>query len=213
MSVLIDHRSAPHGQLVDHVGHGLFISGDRGGAKHHHIGGRDGDLLVKRCRHAGQSRHGLALASGGNDHRGLRGIISQLLDVDQRSLRHIDVVQLPGNLHHRDHTAALHDHLAAVFVRRVHDLLHAVHVRGEGRHNDPVILVLRENGVKGLAHRALGHGKSGTDGIGTVRHQRQHALFAQLRKALQVDGISKHRGVIDLEVARVKHRAHRGVDG
>ena len=159
--------------------------------------------------HPGKGGHGLALASRGNEHRGLRRVVPQVFNVDEGSLRHIDIPQLAGNIHDSHHAAAFHHHLAPVFVRRVHHLLNPVHIGSKGGHDDAPVLVLRENGVKCLSHRTLGHGESGTDGIGTVCHQGQHALLAQLRKALQVNGIPKHRRVVNLKVSCVQHGSHR----
>ena len=76
-----------------------------------------------------------------------------------------------------------------------------------------MILVVRENLIKGLADRLLRHGKSRALSVCTVAHQRQHTFSSDLTETLQIDGISEYRCVIHLEVSGVHNNACRGVDG
>ena len=159
--------------------------------------------------HAGQSGHGLALASCGDQHGGLRRIVFQLVNVNERSVGNIDISQLTGNINDRYHAAAFHYYLSAIFISRIYYLLHTVYIGSKGSHDNAVIRMLCENRIKGLSHAALGHGKAGTGGIGTVCHHGKDALLSQLCKALQVNGIAKYRRIINLKVAGVEHNADR----
>ena len=69
-----------------------------------------------------------------------------------------------------------------------------------------------ENGIKCPAQRPLRGRKARPLGIRGFTQEREHALFADLREALQVDGISEHRRIIHLEVARMDHGSGRGVN-
>ena len=53
---------------------------------------------------------------------------------------------------------------------------------------------------------------AGPQRIGGVAHEGQNALSSQLRKPLQVDGISVDRGEVDLKIARVHDDTRRGID-
>ena len=159
--------------------------------------------------HTGQSSHGLALASGGDQHGGLRRIVFQLVNVNERSVGNIDIPQFTGNINDGYHAAAFHHYLSAVFISRIYYLLHTVYIGSKGSHDNAVVRMLCKNRIKGLSHAALGHGKAGTGGIGTVCHHGKDALLSQLCKALQVDGITEYRCIIDLKVASVEHNADR----
>ena len=94
MGVLEDHFRAFRGQLVDYSGNGFLISGNRIGAEDNRVVRLDRHLPVHVRRHSGQSRHGLALASGCDQHHLLRRIILHLVNLNQRVVRHVQVAQL-----------------------------------------------------------------------------------------------------------------------
>ena len=96
--------------------------------------------------------------------------------------------------------------------KRIHDLLDTVYVGSKRRNDDPVVLVLCKNRIKGLADGALRHRKSRTDRVGTVAHQRQHAFLSKLGKTLQIRRFTEYRCVIDLEIAGVDDNTSRGED-
>ena len=73
--------------------------------------------------------------------------------------------------------------------------------------------MLLEKHVKGSSHCSLRGGKARPLCVGRIAHQRQHALFADLRKTLQVDGVPEHRCVIHLKVSRVYHDSRRRING
>ena len=72
--------------------------------------------------------------------------------------------------------------------------------------------MLMEDRVKGASHRPLRLCKALALCVRRIAHQRQHALFAKLRKSLQIDRLSVYRRIIHLEVARMDHRSRRGMD-
>ena len=65
-----DDFNTTHSQLVDDLRYLLFVARDRGRAHDHDIVWLNGYLAVQTGCHTGQSRHGLALASCG-DQNGL----------------------------------------------------------------------------------------------------------------------------------------------
>ena len=212
MGILEQDLGALDGELVDHTVHRLLIARDRVRTHDDHVVGADGHLPVISVRHPGKSRHALALASCGDQHRLLRRIVLQLLDIDQGVLRDPDVAQFVGNTDDVHHGTPLDHHLPAVLACRVDDLLDAVHIGREGRHDDPLILVFRKDNVEGPAHRPLRHGKAGTDRVGAVAEQRQHAVSAQLRHSLQIRRLAEHRRIVYLEISGVEDDSRRAED-
>ena len=110
---------------------------------------------MRAACHTGQGCHGLSLASGGDENGLLIRIIFQMVNIDQCSLRDLDIAQFTGRTDHVNHASALNDHLPVIFISGIDDLLHTVYVRSEGRHDDPVIFMLGKDRVKGLAYGTL----------------------------------------------------------
>ena len=67
-------------------------------------------------RHAGQCRHGFSLASRGDKNRLLRRVVPELVYLDQRLVRHVQISQFPGNLNDIYHAAPFYHHLAVVLA-------------------------------------------------------------------------------------------------
>ena len=155
VGILEDHVGPLLGELIDDLGDGFLISRNGIGAEDNRVSGHDSHFLVDVRRHPGQGRHGLSLASCGDEHCLLRRIVLQLVDLDQGLVGHIQVAQLLSCGDDVHHAPALHNHLPVILVGRVDDLLHAVHVGREGGDDDPCVLVLREEVVKGVSHRPL----------------------------------------------------------
>ena len=95
----------------------------------------------------------------------------------------------------------------------IDDLAHPIHVGSEGSHQNPVVPMLVEAGVKGLAHRPLRHGKSRLCGIGALAEHGQNSFLSQFCQSLQICRLAEHRSIVDLEVSRVEQNARRGEDG
>ena len=164
------------------------------------------------CRHTGQCSQRLALAAGRDKDGILFLIIFQMFNVDQCIFRNINVSKFARRADDIDHASALDHYLTSIVVCRIDDLLDTVYVGSKRRNDDPVVLVLCKNRIKGLADGALRHRKSRTDRVGTVTHQRQHAFLSKLGKTLQIRRFAEYRCVIDLEVAGVDDNASRGED-
>ena len=212
MGILKDHVRPLPQQLVDDLCDGLFVAGYGIGGKDHGISRPHGNLPVHPPGHAAQGGHALPLTARGDNHLLLVRIILQLIDLYQGIFRNADALQIPCRLNNTDHAAPFHADLAAELIGRVDDLLHPVHIGGEGGHKDPRIFMLLKQGVEGMPHRPLGGCETGTLRVGGVAHQGQNPLLAQLRQPLQVDGVSKYRCVVYLEVSRMHHHAGRGID-
>ncbi len=163
-------------------------------------------------RHAVQGAHLLALRAGGHDDLLVQGQSLDAVDIHQRVLGHLHVPQLRGDLHDVLHAPAGNGHLPPAGGGGVQHLLDAVHVAGEGGHDDPLVAP-GELPLKRGAHGALAHGIARALHVGGVRQQRQHALLAQLAEARQVDDLPIDGRGVDLEVAGVHHRAHPCVNG
>ncbi len=132
--------------------------------------------------------------------------------VDQGVFGDVHIAQLRADLDDVFHAPAGDGHFAAVFHGGVDGLLHAVDVGGKGGHDDALVAA-GEQLVEGAADGALGLGVAGTLHIGGVAQQGQHALFAQLAEAAQVDDLAVDGRGVDLKVAGVDDGAHFGADG
>ena len=141
-----------------------------------------------------------------------KGLVNKLIDTqdfDQGAIGNVDIAQFIGCSDNIDHASSFYHNLTSVLLSSKDDLLHTVYIGSKGSHDNAVVRMLCKNRIKGLSHAALGHGKAGTGGIGTVCHHGKDALLSQLCKALQVNGIAKYRRIINLKVAGVEHNADR----
>ncbi len=93
----------------------------------------------------------------------------------------------------------------------VDDLLHAVDVRGEARHDDPP-LAAREDLLQVRADDRLRRREAGAVDVGRVAAQQQHALAAELGQARDVGRRPVDRGLVELVVAGDQHRAELGAE-
>ncbi|MDH6188157.1 hypothetical protein M2168_001189 [Streptomyces sp. CZ24] len=101
---------------------------------------------------------------------------------------------------------------AAVLVGGVQDLLDAVDVAGEARHDDPLVRV-GEDVAQDVGDVALGRHEAGDLGVGGVGQQEVDALLAELRERRQVGEPPVHRELVHLEVAGVHRHARGRADG
>ena len=157
-------------------------------------------------------RVGLALAPGGEDHLALRGQLGELVEGDEQAVGHRQVAQLRRHRHVADHALAEERDAAPVAGGQVEHLLDAMDVRGEGGDQDAP----RRSGEAAGERRAdlgLGSRAPGPAHIGRVRAEREHPALPQRGelRVVRLPGI--HRIRVQLEVARVDHRAHRRLDG
>ena len=141
MSILENNICAFAEQLVDDLGDGLFIARDGVGGEDYGIPRTDRDLTVHIVGHTGQGCHTFALASGGDNHLLLIGIILHLIQIHQCILGDIDALQLDGGIQDIYHTAAFHSHFTAKFVCRIDDLLYTIHVGCESCHENSGVLM------------------------------------------------------------------------
>ena len=195
-------------ELVDDPRHGLFIARDGVGRENDHIRGADLELAVLAVGHAGQARHGLALAAGGDDENLLVGIVFQIIDVDEVFLGDGQFPDGHGHARDVDHAAPHKAHPAAEHRRRIHHHLHAVDVGGEHRH-DHAALGLLEHVDERLADLGFAHGVALALDVGRFAQERQHALRAKLGKAGQVRDLPVNGREVHFEVAAEHHRARR----
>ena len=160
-------------------------------------------------RHPGEGCHGLALTSGGDKNHLLVGIILHRLNINESVFRNVKIAKLRGCRDDVYHTPALDNHFSSIFISRIDDLLHTVHVGSECGDDNTGIFMLRKNIVEGFSHGALGHRKARPLRIGAVTHQSQNAFLSQLSKTLEIDGITENRRIVHLEISRMDHDACR----
>ena len=94
----------------------------------------------------------------------------------------------------------------------IDDLLYTVYIGCKCRDDDPCASVFVKKAVKHFTNCTLRHGEARTFCIGTVAHQGQDTLLADLSKTLQVDRISEYRRIVNLEVSGMDYNSCRRID-
>ena len=211
----MDDLGAEAHEPVDHLRHVHLVARDRVRREDHRVVGVELEPAVVALRHQRQGRHRLALAAG-RDHahlaRAAGRATSSMSTSAWSGMRSRPIVA--GQPHVLLHRQAERRHLAPERHGGVGDLLHPVHVAGEAGDDDAPALVLVEQVVEHLAHRALAAGVTGLVGVGRVAEQQADAVARRERAdAGQVGEPAVDRREVELEVARVQDRALRRVEG
>ena len=207
---LVHHVSAQLHEGVNDAEDAGLVTGNQRGCKHHGIAGLNLNLVVT-VRHARQCRHRLALRTGAHHHNLVGTVVVNLLQVHQHVRGNLQVAQLLSNGHVTHHRAAHEHDLAATLSGCVQYLLHAVNVRGEGRHNNAAACVT-ENVRQHRTDVLLGRGEAGNLSVGGVRQEQVHALLAQASKVAQVGQATIQRQLVHLEVTGVQDLTRLGAD-
>ena len=92
-------------EVVNGSGHQLLIARDGSRGNDNRISRHHRHLAVIGHGHAGQSRHGLALAAGSADDNLVRTETIDFIYIDDSSLRGMDISQLHRDAHHIHHAA------------------------------------------------------------------------------------------------------------
>ena len=209
--VAVDHARAELHELVDDLVHAVLVARDQGAGEDHRVEFVDRNVAVVAVGDAAKGSHRLALRSGAHVDELVVLHVVGLLEVDDGALGDVQVAQIGGDGHVAHHRTADEDDLAAVLVRRVDDLLHAVHMRREAR-DDDLAARLREGLVERGADRGLRLDESGHLGVGGIHHQQIHALLADLAELDQIGDAVVEGQLVELDVAGVDQRAGRGLD-
>ena len=209
---LVHHLRAAAVQLVDDPGDEFLIAWDGVGGHDDHVALADLQLAVLGVGHAGQARHGLALAAGGHHQDLLVRVLVEAVHVDDALLGDVQLADLHGHPAHVDHAPPDEAHPPAVADGVVNDHLHAVDVAGEHGH-DHTALGVPKQVLEGGADLDLAHGVAGALHVGGLAQQGQHALLAQGGEGSQIRHMPVDGGVVNLEVAADHHGARRAGDG
>ncbi|MNK59669.1 hypothetical protein D3C87_787870 [compost metagenome] len=209
---LVDHVRAVLEEGIDHARDGPLIAGDGNGREDHRISRHHVDVLVLVVGDPGEAAGGFALRAGRDDDDLIMGKLRGLVDLEQEAVRYLQeavLARLLGGLHER---AAHQGDLAAVLLGEVTEDLNPVHVGREGRDDDPV-LGGGEGAVQAHLDHALRGGEALARGVGGVRQEDEHALFAQLGELVEVEVLAVDGGLVHLPVAGIDDGAGRGMDG
>src|SRR5699024_2139732 len=212
MGILEDYICTFSAQLIDNFRYCFLISRNRIRTKNNGIIWFDGNFFMDISRHTGKSRHRLTLASCSDQDYLIIRIVFNLIDLYKGLVRNLQISQLLGSANNIYHTPPFHSYLSSILISRINNLLHSFYVRRKGSNNDPGIPVFRKNIIKGLSHRPFRHGKSFSFRICTVTHQGQDAFFPNLRKSLQINGISEYRGIVHFKVSCMDDSSCRRID-
>ncbi len=128
----IDHLRAPTVKVVDQIGNGLFVAGDKLGGQNDRVAMFEHDLLVVVVRDAHQGGQRFPLTAGGDDGHLFAIEVSQIPQLAQGIVGNLKIAELPGHCAVLLHAAAMQDDGAAAGSRGVHGLLDAVNVAAEG---------------------------------------------------------------------------------
>src|SRR5699024_4427239 len=205
--ILEDHVSALLCQLVHHFGYRLLFTRDRVRTEDDHISRFDRNLSMCGSGHPAQCRHGLSLASRRDEYQLFIDIVAHLLDPDQSIVRNLYISKLRGGGDRVDHTPTFHDYFLSILVSAVDDLLHTVHIGRKGGDDDPVVAVLIKKMIERSSDSSLGWRVAFSLYIGTLTHESQNALLAELRNSSQINGVAEYRRGIALKIYRVDDNA------
>src|SRR5207302_8595538 len=131
---------------------------------------------------------------------------------DRESFRHLEKAQLASSLEVLLQAASHHRNPAFELRRHSDQVLDAVDVRCEVRHNDPARR-LGEDALERSVEGALRARTSLALRVGRVTEQEQDPGVAQPAEPIHVGWMAVRRRRIELEVARIDHAAHRRLDG
>ena len=162
--------------------------------------------------HSCQSRHRLALASGGDDDDFIVLNASQLVNIHKNALWDLQIAKLAGHRHYIDHAPAGDGHPFSILDGNVHDSLDPVDVGSKGG-NDNTALGFAENRIDGLPYRPFRGGIAPALRIGAVGHHQKHTVSAQHRQLLKINGHTLKRRIIDLKVPRMKDHPFGRMNG
>jgi hypothetical protein len=188
-----------------------LVPGHRLGRDDHRVAGLDPHRRVVVVGDPHEGRERLALASGAEDQHLAGRILLQLVRPDQRLLRHLDVAEVPGDVHVLAHRAADHANLATDVDGDVDRLLHPVDVGGE-RGDEDAAGTGRDQLAEGLADEPLRAGHTGPLRVRRVAQEEVDAAVADLGQPSDVSAQAVHRGVVDLVVPGVEDAPARAVD-
>ena len=171
-------------------------------------------MLIWRCSPRAireSAASGSPCEPGGDEHQPVVGKGGGGVDVDDQAVWHREVAEILGDLHVADHRAA-DEHDAAVVPRGdVDDLLDAVHVAGERRHDD-ALLRLADDVVEHSADLTLGRDESGHLGVGGVDEEQVDTLVAEAGETGEVGQAAVERQLVELDVTGVQYDSGVGAD-
>ena len=170
MRILHDYLRMQLIKLIYNMINRKLISGNRVRGHDHHIIGADMHFSMHTACHTGKCRHGFSLRACCYKYSLLIRIVLQIFNINQGSLRNMNIFQLGSYGNNIHHGTAFHNYLPLVFYRGINNLLHAVNIRSKGRHNNTAVLMLRKNHIKGSSHAPLRHSKAGFFRICGVGH-------------------------------------------
>ncbi|MNV31098.1 hypothetical protein D3C71_1223900 [compost metagenome] len=123
----------------------------------------------------------------------------------------MQITELGSDGHDVDHAAADNGNFASCLLRSIDDLLNAVNVGGEGRH-DYTLLGFAENILQHDANILLRRREARLLRIRTVGHQGQNAALSDFSHAVQVRKLTIDWGMVEFEVTRMDNVAFRSLD-
>ncbi|GAA3216401.1 hypothetical protein GCM10020256_18670 [Streptomyces thermocoprophilus] len=181
------------------------MPGIRGRRQDHRVALDDTDLVVA-IGHTGQRGHRLALGARTDQDHLVVGQVVQGLHIDDEARRDLEVPEVAGDAHVADHRAADEGDPAAVLVRRVQNLLDAVDMAGEARHDD-ALAGAGEDLPQHIGDVPLVRREAGDLGVRGVREEKVDAFLAQPCEGVEVGEAVVQRELVHLEVAGVDHHA------
>ncbi len=136
---------------------------------------------------------------------------ADLARADEHSFGHLDVAEVAADSDVLAHRAPDERNLAPERLRGVDDLLHAVDVRREARHDDAPAAA-REDLLQVRADDRLRGREARPVHVRRVAAQQQHALAPEFREPRDVGGSPVHGRLVELVVAGDQDRAEVGTE-
>ena len=128
LNISINHVCTLFQQLIHHARNAFFIPRNGRCTDDNFIIGLYVNLLMLAGCNTGQSGHCLPLAACRNNNQLIVPIISCFVNINQRSGRNPEIIQLGCRFHRIDHTATDNGNLSAVHICRIDNLLNTMDV-------------------------------------------------------------------------------------
>ena len=184
-------------QAVHELPHRDLVSGDEAGREHDEIARSDREVRVLAAGEPGERAPRLALRPGREHAQLARREAARLGQADRHPGREVEVPESLREPDVRLHRAPEQRDAPPEGARGGHDLLDAVDVRGEARHEQAAARPL-EGLLEGRAHVRLGQRGAGPLGVRRVGQQEPHPLAAERLHAGEVHPRTGDRARVDL---------------
>ena len=196
---VVQYLGALAQQVVDGLADGPFVPRNRCRGDDYRVPFDQVDISAFAVGDSHQRRSRLALTAGRHQHDFVEGQVTGFSDWDDGSGPGVEVAHLGGHLDVGDHASTHESHFAVVLFGSGYHLLDSADQRSEGGDDSPA-RGIANCPIEGWAHDLFRRSVARQFSVGGIGHQQQDSPGAAFGQSGQVDGVTVHRGVVDLEI-------------